>query len=230
MILSAHQPQYIPWIGYFDKLQKSDCFVFLDQVQYKDREYQNRNKIRTKDGWMWLTVPVASKGKGRQRICDISIDNGFPWARQHLKSLKTCYGRSKFFQNFHPFFEKIYSRNWQKLVDLNLEIIRYLLKELSISQDLYFESDLRIVHKKTERIIEICRKIKADTYLSGIGAKAYIEEEKFVQAGIKLTYQNFVHPVYCQQFSAKDNDFIPNLSILDLLFNVGTDKAKEILK
>jgi len=136
----------------------------------------------------------------------------------------------KFFQNFHPFFEKIYSRNWQKLVDLNLEIIRYLLKELSISQDLYFESDLRIVHKKTERIIEICRKIKADTYLSGIGAKAYLEEEKFVQAGIKLTYQNFVHPVYCQQFSAKDNDFIPNLSILDLLFNVGTDKAKEILK
>jgi hypothetical protein len=228
MILSVHQPQYIPWLGYFHKIAKSDCFVFLDQVQYKAREFQNRNKIRTKEGWIWLSVPVLCKGRCRQSIYDVLIDNGFPWARKHLMSLKSWYAKAEFFKAHFPFFEQVYAQSWEKLKDLNIHIINYILKQLGVSTPLYRESELDIRQKKSERIIEICQKLKADTYLSGIGAKTYLEEEKFVKAGIKLIYQDFLHPVYRQQFCLVDKDFIPFMSTLDLLFNEGS-RSRDIL-
>lgn len=229
MILSVHQPQYIPWLGYFDKIAKSECFVFLDEVQYKPREFQNRNKIRTKSGWLWLTVPVISKGEGRQKISAVMIDNELPWQRKHLGSLKAWYANAKYFDKHLAFFEEVYSRTWEKLVDLNVYIINYVLEQLSITTPIYFESELGIAGTKTKRIIEICQRLKADTYLSGIGGKGYLQEEMFKDAGIKLVYQDFLHPVYQQQFAKDVFDFMPNLSIIDLLFNEG-QKAREILE
>lgn len=228
MILSVHQPQYIPWLGYFNKIVRSDGFVFLDRVQYKPREFQNRNKIRTKDGWMWLSVPVVSKDRNRQKICDCIIDNKFPWQRKHLTSLKVWYSSSNFFNEYFSFFEQVYAKKWERLVDLNVHIINYILKQLFISKPIYFESQLDIVGIGTDRIIEICKKLKADTYLSGIGGKEYLEEQKFIKANVRLIYQNFVHPVYHQQFMSDKSDFIPYMSILDLLFNKGS-KSREIL-
>lgn len=229
MILSVHQPQYIPWLGYFDKIAKSDCFVFLDQVQYKPREFQNRNKIHTKNGWIWLSVPVLSKGLGRQRICDVSIDNEFSWQKKHLKSLRVSYAKSKFFSDYLAFFEEVYTRKWERLVDLNVHIINYILKQLTISKPIYFESQLNIANNSTDRIIEICKKLKADTYLSGIGGKEYLQGDKFIKTGIKLIYHDFIHPKYHQQFISDDNDFMPYMSMLDLLFNEGP-RNREILK
>lgn len=227
MIISVHQPQYIPWLGYFDKIAKCDSFVFLDCVQYKPREFQNRNKIRTQDGWMWLTVPVVSKGKNKQKICDCLIDDTFPWRRKHLAALKASYGSCKFFKEQLPFFQQLFAKKWGKLAELNVHIINYCLEQLSITKPVYFESQLNIKSRQSERIIEICQKLKADTYLSGAGGKKYLEEEKFVKAGLKLIYQDFVHPVYHQEFM-KEKDFIPYMSILDLLFNAGP-KIKEVL-
>ena len=223
MILSVHQPQYIPWLGYFDKIDKSDCFVFLDNVQYKAREYQNRNKIRTKDGWMWLTVPVISKGLGHQKICDVKVNNDFDWQIDHLKSLRTYYSKTPFFKQHYPFFEGIYTIKWEKLVDLNIYIIKYLLAQLGIETPLYYESEIGTTSQATERIIEICKKVKADIYLSGLGGKNYLKEEQFLQAGIKLEYQNFIHPVYHQQYMQGENSFLPYMSIIDLLFNEGPE-------
>lgn len=223
MVISVHQPQYIPWLGYFDKINKSDCFVFLDRVQYKAREYQNRNKICTKDGWIWLTVPVISKGLGRQRICDVKVDNDTDWQQKHLRSLKSCYSRTPFFKEHYHFFENIYSAKWERLIELNAHIIKYILKELKIETPLYYESKMDISLQGTDRVIEICRKLKARTYLSGIGGGDYLEEEKFVKAGIKLKYQNFTHPVYNQLYMEGEKDFIPYLSIIDLIFNHGPD-------
>lgn len=211
MILAIHQPQYIPWLGYFDKIRKSDCFVFLEQSQYKPREFQNRNKIRT-DSWMWLTVPVIS---GLNRICDVKIDNRTDWRRKHLKSLKVWYGKAGFFKDYFPFFEEVYGNNWEKLVDLNIHIIKYLLKVFKIETPLY--SDINTDLQGSERIIEICKRFKADTYLSGIGGRYYLEEEKFAKGGIKLEYQDFTHPVYHQ----RKDPFIPYMSALDLLFEDG---------
>lgn len=227
MILSVHQPQYIPWLGYFDKIAESDCFVFLDEVQYKAREFQNRNRIRTKDGWMWMTVPVMSKGIGRQKICDVLIDNSNGWRKKHCNSLKAWYKGAVYFKDHYPFFEELYSEKREKLGNINIDIINYFLKELEINTPVYYESELGTTSTKTDRIIEICRKLNADVYLSGTGGKDYLEEWKFVRAGITLKYQEFSHPVYQQQYAEKKG-FIPYMSCVDLLFNEGP-KSKKII-
>lgn len=229
MILSVHQPQYIPWVGYFDKIAKSDCFVFLDQVQYKEREFQNRNKIRTKLGELWLTVPVVSKGLGRQKICDVKINNESDWRNKHWRSLTSSYNKAPFFKGYCGFFESVYNANWDKLLSLNIHIIKYLLKELAIETPLRYESAIGTTKEATDRIIELCVKLKADTYLTGMGGKNYLEEEKFVKAGIKLVYQHFDHPEYYQQYMEQGKPFMPFMSVIDLLFNEGK-KSIDILR
>ena len=133
MILSVHQPQYLPWLGYFDKIDKSDGFVFLDNVQYKHREFQNRNKIRVNlqtPGWclkwegIWLSVPVVYKGHSRERIGQVLIDNGSDWQRKHWGSLKSAYSAAPFFKEPSAFFEEVYSRRWERLADLNIHFIK----------------------------------------------------------------------------------------------------------
>lgn len=229
MILAVHQPQYLPWLGYFNKIRKVDCFVFLGRVQYKPREYQNRNKIRTQHGWIWLTVPIISKGLGRQLICDARIDNSFDWQKDHWMSLKVCYSRAEFFSSYAPFFEEVYTKKrWDKLIDLNIYIIKYLVKEFGIETPLYLESDIKTIDTGTKRIIEICKKLKADVYLSGIGGREYLEAGRFAQEDIILKYQSFNHPVYKQCFIKHEKDFIPNMAAIDLLFNLG-QKSKQIL-
>ena len=219
MILSLHQPQYLPYLGYFDKIAKSDCFVFLDCVQYKKREFQNRNKIRTKDGWIWLTVPVISKNKSSQQINEVLINNSVSWQKKHLKSIICYYRNAKYFNEYIGFFEEIYNKKFERLIDINLTIIYYLLEQFSIKTKIFFESSLSISTKKTQRIIDICKKLNADTYLSGIGGKDYLDEELFKKENIKLIYQDFKHPVYRQCYEP----FIPYMSAIDFLFNCGKE-------
>lgn len=223
MIYSVHQPQYLPWLGFFDKIDKSDCFVFLDNVQYKHREFQNRNKIRTKDGWMWLTVPVfCARG---DKVGDIRIDNSRTWRSDHLKSLNAWYAKSDFFKEHFLFFKELYDKEWDKLIDLNVAITKYLLKALRIEKKIYFESELSAAGEKTDRIVDIGRKLGADVYLSGAGGRDYLKEERFIQAGIKLEYQDFKNPVYKQQYCESVDDFLFFMSAIDLLFNEGARSA-----
>ena len=229
MIVSVHQPQYLPWLGYFHKIDRSDIFVFLDNVQYKEREYQNRNKIRTKDGWMWLTVPVISKGLGRQKIGNVRIDNAFNWRKHHRDSLLNHYSRAPFFKDYWDFFEGTYSSVWEKLPDLNVHIIKYILAKLKIHTAIYYESELCVCSRRTDRIVDICRRLEVTTYLSGSGGKEYLKEEKFIEAGIKLEYQDFLHPVYRQRYASETGPFLPFMSAVDLLFNEG-DRALHILR
>ena len=216
MVVSVHQPQYLPWLGYFHKIAHSDCFVFLDRVQYKPREFQNRNRIRTKDGWIWLSVPVVS-GEARQPIAEVLVDNQGPWQRKHEASLVTWYGSSPFYAEFFPFFKETFAADWQKLAELNTHIIRHMLDALSINTPIRFESELNVTGTSTTRIIEICKALNADTYLSGSGGRDYLDEPMFRENGIRLVYQEFVHPVYQQRY----DPFVPLMSIVDLLFNCG---------
>jgi len=223
MIVSVHQPQYIPWLGFFDKIKKSDCFVFLDQVQYKKREYENRNKIKSSAGAHWLTVPVITKGAYFQKISDVLIDNAQRWQEKHYKAFEFNYGKAAYFKNYLPFLEEIYlQKKWVNLVDLNIFIIKFVLKELGIGTKIYLESQVQADGQATDRIVNICRKLTCDSYLSGIGGTAYLEEEKFSSAGIKLIYQDFKHPEYPQQFG----EFESNLSVMDLLLNCGPQAGK----
>jgi len=224
MIISAHQPQYLPWLGYFHKIYNSDAFVFLDNVQYKTREYQNRNRIRTRDGWMWLTVPVQRCEHSYPNILSVRIDNSRDWRKQHWKSLISNYGRAPFFKKYSDFFDDLYRKDWSMLIDLNMYIVRETLRLLKVEKPIYLESQLNINTKNAKRIIDICNALKADTYLSGVGGKEYLDEELFAHSDIQLIYQNFTHPEYKQCYEP----FEPFMSVVDLVFNHG-DNSLDIL-
>jgi len=221
MTVSVHQPQYLPWLGYFHKIYYSDTFVFFDDVQYKKREYQNRNRIRTKNGRMWLTVPVVKNEEPYPNISDVYIDNSQDWRSRHWRALYLNYGRAAFFKKYSDFFEDLYKKEYKRLTDLNICIARHINSILGIDKPIYLSSQLDIKTTGTQHIIDVCKRLKADTYLSGIGGKDYLEEDKFKAHSIKLVYQDFKHPIYTQLNMKDEKDFIPYLSVIDLIFNHG---------
>lgn len=221
MVVSVHQPQYWPWLGYFNKIAKSDCFVFLDRVQYKHREFQNRNRICTASGWIWLTVPVLVRGNRQQLLGDVRIDTTTRWQEKHFNALQTNYGRAPFFNTYIAFLEDMYlRRKWEFLSELNIWIIQWALGHLGISARVLFESQIGTACVSTQRIIELCQKTGADTYLSGSGGKAYLQEEAVASAGITLRYQDFHHPQY-QQHRERSAPFEPHMALIDVLVNEG---------
>lgn len=201
MTCSIHQPQYLPWLGYFDKIDKSDVFIFLDDVQYKKNEWQNRNRIKISGGWQYITVPV--KYKFGQFINEVVIDNSKNWEKNHWNAIVTNYNKARYFRKYCDFFEDVYKREWNYLVDINIFLIEGIIKFLGIKtiygdgKTIYGDertmlkksSEMNIKEEKTERLLSICKKNGADTYLSGVGAKEYIEEEKFEREGLKLLFR-----------------------------------------
>lgn len=225
MIISIHQPQFLPWLGYFDKIERSDTFVFLDDVQFKKNEWQNRNKIKTFENWQWLTVPVNHKFL--QKIKDVQINNTTQWRKKHLHALKTNYSKARYFNNYFDFFEQTYSQEWKALSDINIYFIKYLIEALGFTnKKIVKASDFQFKEGRDERLIDICKHFGGDIYLSGEGGQDYLDLDKFEREGIKVIYQNYKHPVYTQQFG----HFIPNLSIIDLLFNCGPDSFSILKK
>jgi len=222
MIIAIHQPQYLPWLGYFDKIDKSDIFVFLDDVQFKKNEWQNRNRTKTagRGGWQWITVPVIHRFG--QKINEVKINNQENWCKKHLHQLETNYFKSPHFLQCYDFLKETYARKWENLSEVNIYFIEYLTKTLGIKKQLVKSSDLKVIGEKTDRLVNICKMLNASTYLSGVGAKEYIELKKFESEKIKVIFQDFHHPVYKQLYG----EFIPNLSVGDLLFNYGDESLK----
>ena len=215
MICAIHQPQFLPWLGYFAKIAQSQTFVFLDDVQYKKNEWQNRNRVRIADGWQWLTVPV--KYKFGQKINEIFIDNSQDWRAKHWQALITNYQRAPYFKDYRDFFQEVYQQEWEYLAKFNIYLIEEIMRFLGLKKEMKKSSDLRVEGKKTERLVEICKALGADTYLSGSGAKDYLNLKLFEKVNIKVIFQNFLHPIYRQNYPG----FEPNMSIIDLLFNEG---------
>ncbi|MCX7715860.1 MAG: WbqC family protein [Endomicrobia bacterium] len=224
MKVAIHQPQYLPWSGYFNKILQCDIFVFLDDVQYKKNEWQNRNRIKSVNGELWLTVPVHYKFG--QKINEIEIDNKIFWRKNHLKTIKVNYNKSKFFTEFYPYIEKLLNKEYKKLVEINIESINMVLSYLGIKKEIKLSSELKVEGEKTQRLINICKKLSADIYISGIGAKEYIVVEEFQKNNIKVIFQNYTTPEYPQLFGS----FIPNLSIIDMIFNVGREKTVKLIR
>lgn len=224
MILAGHQPEYLPYLGFFYKMTQCDQFVLVDHVQFLKKSFQNRNSIRSKTGKLLLTVPVLTKGRPTQRIDEVLINNGEIWARKHWRSIHLNYRGYPFFKDHQDFFEDVFTRRWERLVDLNGSIISYLMKCFGIERPLLYSSHYAISGWKTDMLIDLCMKLGADTYVSGWGAKAYVEVEKFRQHALTHRFVRFVHPTYTQS----DEPFIPGLSAIDLLFNYGPE-AKTVL-
>ena len=221
MVVGAHQPNYLPWIGYFYKMIHCNKFILADDVQYITHSYINRVCIKTAKGKQWITVPVLTKGKGLQKIKDIKITNSQNWQHKHWRTIYLNYKYAPYFNHYAEYFEKIYQKEWIYLVDLNIELINFLRKELNITCSLSRSSDYLVPESPTKRIIEMVKKNDGSDYISGESGKNYLEEVHFIKEGINLKYSKFKATQYRQQFG----NFLPNLSIIDLLFNEGPESA-----
>ncbi len=223
MIVAIHQPNFLPWIGYFYKILKCDTFVFLDNVQYTKNSFINRNKIKTSQGELWLTVPVTfSFG---QKILEVRINNNSDWRKKHLKTFELNYKKASFFEEIYEMIKNVYYEDdWLYLADLNIALILTISDYLGIKRKFIKASELEAEGKSTELLISIVKKLNGDVYLSGFGGAKYQEETAFEESGIKLLYYDFQHPIYKQLWG----DFIPNLSVIDLLFNCGKDSVNMV--
>ena len=225
MIVSIHQPQYLPWLGYFSKIDRSDTFIFLDNVQFKKNEWQNRNRIRTAEGWQWITVPVLHKFL--QKISEVEINNTVQWNKKHLNALITNYSKAPFFKEYIGFFEQAYAQDWKYLVDINIHIIQNLVKLMGIpNKKLILASKFESREGPNERLVDLCGQVGGDIYLSGKDGAQYMDLDIFEKEGIKIIFQDYKHPQYPQLFGS----FEPYISILDLLFNCGPESLSILRK
>lgn len=213
MILSAHQPQYLPYLGFWNKLINSDIHVILDDVKFTRGAFINRNRIKTSKGQGWLTIPIK---RSNCKISELKTANSI-WSIKHLKSLIANYSRAQYFDDYIKYFKEFYSKNLENVLEIDVTLIKDTSKMLSIKTKIIMLSDINVEGDSTERLVNLCSVLKCDTYLSGAGGKNYLNESLFNSSGIKLVYQNFKHPTYHQLFG----EFIPNLSIVDSLFNCG---------
>ena len=221
MIVSVHQPQYLPWLGYFEKIKRADIFVLLDNVQFKKNEWQNRNRIKTANGLQWLTVPVMYKYP--QLINEVEINSRDKWQRRQRQAIISNYKKAPCWSLLEEFFEEIFSSKWQYISLLNIHAVKRLAGILGIKTPIYIASELgEFSEDPDSRLIAITKYFDGDTYLAGSGGKGYMDMAKYVQNGIKVIFQEYEHPVYNQLFG----DFEPFMSVVDLLFNHGRESLK----
>lgn len=215
------QSSYIPWKGYFDLIAAADVFVFLDCVQYTRRDWRNRNIIKTSKGPLWLSIPVEVKGKYLQKIQETSIASE-NWAEKHLDSLIHHYKAARFFQEYRPFLEEIYQQaaKMQLLSEINHLFISRICQLLGIDTTLRWSKDLAPADGKTERLVDICRKLEATEYISGPSAKAYLKQELFDAHAIEVTWYDYLH---YRQYEQIHPPFLHQVSVLDLILNTGHD-------
>jgi hypothetical protein len=218
------QPSYLPWLGYFAQLKQSDVFVIYDDVQFDKNGWRNRNRIKTAQGAQWLTVPVLTTGQHRPANRDIAVDNKQAWGKKHLAALRQNYARAPYFAQTIATFEILYGQAWHRLLDLNVACFDAVNQLLGLRREIRFASELGVEGQGAERLIGICHKLEADRFYEGAAGRDYIDDTLFKDAGIAIEYQDYQHPVYPQLHG----DFIPFLSVVDLLFNCGP-KSLEIL-
>jgi hypothetical protein len=220
MKIAIHQANYFPYTGFFHKINQADIFVIQDDVKFVNRS--NRNKIISSSGYTWINVPIK-KGHQSLPIMDVKINNEISWRKINYKKICAGYNKAKFFHLYKDYFENLYNKEWKNIFDLNFETIKQVLSWLEIKVKIVIESELGVSGQSTERLVNVCKKLGADTYISGIGGKRYLDEKLFEKNKIILKYQNYNPIRYLQHMS---KSFIPNLSIIDLLANMGSESGK----
>jgi hypothetical protein len=221
MIVSINQPAYLPWLGYFHRIAISDLHIVLDHVQFEKNSYTNRNKIRTPQGWNWLTVPVVTKNLfGSLPISGLKIAPDSNWRSKHWMSLRQFYGRSAYFREYAGRFETFYSAEQVNLADLLREMNTWILGDaLGIRTPMRYSSEMNVGGSKSELVLNLCRAVGASIYLSGPLGRDYLDLPSFADAGIAVRYHDYVHPQYPQCYPG----FESHMAIADLLFNCGPD-------
>jgi hypothetical protein len=221
--LGCIQPSYIPWRGYFEIIARSDVFVFYDDVAYTKQDWRNRNRIKTNQGAIWLTIPVQ-KQTTDGRICDVLIDNTKNWSRKHWRSICEAYSKAPYFRKYEQFFGDAFEREWTHLSDFCIYLATQICEWLEIKAELVRSSKLGLSGVKTDRLVQLCEKLEARHYLSGPSAQDYIELDKFAAINVGVEYMHYDYSEYPQLHG----DFRGDVSIIDLLFNCGEQSSAHL--
>lgn len=226
MIVSINQPAYLPWLGYFDRIARSDLHIVLDHVQFEKNSFTNRNKIKTSNGPIWLTVPILSKGMfGNLGIDTLQINNQENWQRKHWAAIEQSYKKCNHFSKKSEILQKFYQTQYDSFIALLKEMTSHFLEQLKITTPIVYSSEMGVDGKKDELVLNLCREVKATRYISGPLGRNYLKPDMFAEEGIDLLFHDYQHPVYSQ----KNGNFLPFMGIIDLLMNEG-DNSLEILK
>ncbi len=215
MILTAHQPNYLPYPGLFQKIAAADVFLVVDTTQFVKRGpfgWIHRNRIRTPNGPIWLSLPVLNKGRYKQCILETELNPRVDWRRKHWRSIEWNYSRAPGWQQHSPGLTAIYEQKWTHLAPLGTAILRWFLAELELDREVVLASDLRASGRSTDYIVEFCRELGADTFISGVHGRDYLVPERFAEAGVELRFQSYEPPNYSVR-----GERIDNLSMLDML-------------
>ncbi|MGC8768199.1 WbqC family protein [Calditerrivibrio sp.] len=231
MICAIMQPTYNPWLGYFDLIDRVDCFVYLDNVQLVKRSWQVRNRIKSPNGELFLTIPIKHTAPRDDITINKALVNGDGWRRDHLKAIEYNYKKSKFFDDIFPFVSSLIMNEIQILSEFNINFIEQIKNILGIETKTIKSSDLsNLNYKKDDLLAALCKEIGADTYISPQGSSVYIDRDTiggaFTRENIKLYYHNYDHPKYNQLFG----EFLPYMGVLDLLFNEGVRNSINIIR
>jgi hypothetical protein len=225
MILTAHQPVYLPWLGLFHKIALSERFCIFDIAQYQTKDFNNRNKIKTNTTPIWLSVPVESKDHFDKKLCDIKIINN-GWNRKHFKSIDLAYRKAPFYSDYIGKLESILAlTTYTYLVDLNLATLEFGLRSLGINVPIVTASSYDFQGNKSELVLDMCKKLGASEYIFGAQGRDYADVDSFSNCSIKPHFQEYKHPVYPQLHGP----FEPYMSVIDLLFNVGPDSHEVLM-
>lgn len=218
LVVSGHQPNYLPWLGFFDKMLQCDVFIIEDNVQFEQQGFENRNRIKTLQRVVWLTVPIEHTGQP-MLISEVKIANKAEpdWAKRHWLTLKYNYCKAHYWDEYSSFFEDAYSREWMMLIDLNMHLIKGMMRFFNIEKSLVMSSTLDVSEKKSEKVLAQVKALGGTVHLSGMGGMGYLNLERFKEEGVEVVFQDFKHPVYAQVHG----EFVPNLSAVDYLFCAG---------
>jgi hypothetical protein len=221
------QSNYIPWKGYFDIINQADEFIIYDEVQYTKNDWRNRNIIKTPNGPMWITIPVDMKGKFGQKILDSKIADS-RWNKKHWQSIRTYYGKAKYFKEYKEHFENLYLNNSElSLSQVNYSFIKLICKLLNIRTKISWSHEYKCSGSKTEKLVELCKITNASEYISGPAAKSYLEEDLFVSENIKVSWMDYKgYPEYEQLYPPFDHA----VSVIDLIFSTGKDAMQYLIK
>jgi len=220
--ITIHQPEHLPWLGFFHKINMAEKTVILDNVQFRKNYFQNRNKVRTSNGWTWITVPVHAKST--TLINEVRIAADARWKKKWWNTVHLSYAKAPYFNDYSEIIHSIIEHDWKMLSDLNFELIKAIKDMLGIKTEFVKAAELNATGKGSSLILDICRKVGAATYIAGISGKDYLVEEDFKKENVNIKYQEFHHPIYKQLYEP----FIPCMSTIDLLFNYG-DKSLNII-
>ncbi len=225
-VIVCMQPTFLPWAGFFDLIAQSDYFVFLDDVQFTRQSWQQRNRIRTNKDLEWLTIPVKLKGRSGQLINEVEINQGINFPRKILRAIEMNYGKAEYFEKYYPSLEEIISHS-NMLCDMNIALTEYIAEKLGISNKLIKNSELNVSGSRSNRLINICKELGGETYLSAKGSSDYLIQDAglFNENSIEVLLHNYEHPVYNQLYTP----FLSHASVIDLLFNEG-DKSVEAIR